>query len=489
MDHPLPVINTDELVAQIGRMLDGDRPIAARALLQAAHRRCPADARLQRLRARLLAAEGQPDAALGELDDAVGAAPADAALRLARAQIHVGRGDLRQALAESAEAVLLEPASATAKARLGILLSELGRTEDAIACLNEALAGQPQASTCRALAMAQDRAGRSDVAAATIVAGLAAWPRDRDLRAAGVLLAIRRREFGAAVALAPAARNAGAVSAEIFSMMGHALASLDRHDEAAEAYRLAASLAPHDRSLLQIASISRAAGAAERTAPRELRRLFEECAPNFERHILSLGYRVPGLMRVILEQRGPLPCGPVLDLGCGTGLLAVALGELAGPITGFDLSPAMLEAARAKQLYAELHEGDLLDLLAAESRCWPVILAADVLTYFAALEPLLRAVHQHLAPGGCFIFSLEELVPDAEGAVPGNGRWALGRMGCHAHGRDYIAQALRAAGFTGDHIERQRLRDETDGPVSGWIVVAEHLPAPATSSANRSLPA
>ena len=56
-----------------------------------------------------------------------------------------------------------------------------------------------------------------------------------------------------------------------------------------------------------------------------------------------------------------LSLGPVLDLGCGTGLVALAIGDL--PIesfTGIDLSPRMLAHAKAKRIYAELREADII---------------------------------------------------------------------------------------------------------------------------------
>ena len=42
--------------------------------------------------------------------------------------------------------------------------------------------------------------------------------------------------------------------------------------------------------------------------------------------------------------------GPVLDLGCGTGLVAVVLSDLSvGPLVGVDVSSRMLAQAAAKQ--------------------------------------------------------------------------------------------------------------------------------------------
>lgn len=58
--------------------------------------------------------------------------------------------------------------------------------------------------------------------------------------------------------------------------------------------------------------------------------------------------------------------GPVLDVGAGTGLLAERLRELGfgGEIDGIDLSPDMLERARTKGIYRDLHAGDITRPLA-----------------------------------------------------------------------------------------------------------------------------
>ena len=68
----------------------------------------------------------------------------------------------------------------------------------------------------------------------------------------------------------------------------------------------------------------------------------------------------------------------------------------------------MLKAAAEKNLYAALAEGDLLGWLRADTRTWPVIVAADVMIYFDALTEVFSAVRARLASDGVFIFSLEE---------------------------------------------------------------------------------
>jgi predicted TPR repeat methyltransferase len=208
--------------------------------------------------------------------------------------------------------------------------------------------------------------------------------------------------------------------------------------------------------------------------------VFDGYADRFESHLISLGYSIPGAIRSVLLTHPKLaagePAGPLLDLGCGTGLVALATSDLPlGPFTGVDLSARMLDHARAKQLYAELRQSDIAADLAAVDQHWPVILAADVLCYFGALEELLTLVHARLQPGGWFIFSVEELLADFDGVLPGNGRWALQRMGRYAHASDYVHEAAIAAGFRVLRTDRPIIRQEAGAAVPGLMLTLDRL--------------
>jgi predicted TPR repeat methyltransferase len=195
-------------------------------------------------------------------------------------------------------------------------------------------------------------------------------------------------------------------------------------------------------------------------------------------HLISLGYRVPGLIRDALTRHPTILAGerlgPVLDLGCGTGLAAVAISDLPiGPIVGVDVSASMLAHAAKKQLYAELREADLMQVLAEDATRWRLIVAGDVLCYFGALGEIFAAVHARLEPGGWFIFTLEELLADHDGVVHGEGDWALHRQGRYAHAIDYIVATARDYGFTIRTLEHQAMRYEADAPVAGIFAVLE----------------
>jgi predicted TPR repeat methyltransferase len=187
-------------------------------------------------------------------------------------------------------------------------------------------------------------------------------------------------------------------------------------------------------------------------------------AARFDAHLIGLGYRVPGLARA--ELAAAAPAGPVLDLGCGTGLMALALSDLVpGPYVGVDLSPRMLAVAAQRGLYAELHEADIEAFLAAGPRRFPLILAGDVLPYFGDLCALLRAVAARLAPRGRFICSAELL----EGAPP----WRLGPLGRYRHAPAHLSAAAAAAGLAVVRLRPEVIRHEEDAPVAGLFAVLE----------------
>lgn len=113
--------------------------------------------------------------------------------------------------------------------------------------------------------------------------------------------------------------------------------------------------------------------------------------------------------------------GPVLELGIGTGRIALPLAAAGVVVDGVDASPAMVERLRAKPGGADLHVevGDFAERLPARDGGYAVVLVAfnTLLNVVApgALERCLRLVHDALRPGGAFL--CEAFVP-ADDAVP-----------------------------------------------------------------------
>lgn len=473
MDQPRETVDAGTLMSRVEQLIEQGRPGAARPLLAAARGLAQPSSGLSLLAARLALSEGTFENAQADLDQAVSAEPDHSGLRKCRAELRRRLGDLDGAARDAAEAVILDSGDPTAKALLGELLLQLGRADDAVACLTEAVASAPREVVFREV-LAQALTASGDMAGAleTLLDGIRIVPGATATRNAAILLCIRRRDFVQAERLAEQARIDGLADASTFGLKGHALSGLGRQDEAAIAYNEALKLAPGDAHIRHLAA---AAGSAPKTPYDFVRTLFDDDADRFEAHIVELGYRVPGLIRRhVIAFAAEASTGPVLDLGCGTGLVALALSDLAlGPFTGVDLSPRMLERAREKALYATLREARLPAALREDTVMWRLILAADLLCYFGPLDDMLGAVRDRMRPGGRFIFTVEELLADHDGTIPGNGDWALGRQGRYAHAARYVASTVDALGFRCLALERETLRYEAGGPVAGLLMVLE----------------
>ena len=137
--------------------------------------------------------------------------------------------------------------------------------------------------------------------------------------------------------------------------------------------------------------------------------LFDQYAPRFEASLVDdLGYRGPALLfKAVLSVRSaarkPAFFKRAIDLGCGTGLAAAAFARTVDHFIGIDLSPRMIERARATGLYAELEVADMLQgLRARPDASADLILAADAMVYVADLAPVLAEAARVLASGGCW---------------------------------------------------------------------------------------
>ncbi|QYK39845.1 MAG: class I SAM-dependent methyltransferase [Paracoccaceae bacterium] len=91
-------------------------------------------------------------------------------------------------------------------------------------------------------------------------------------------------------------------------------------------------------------------------APDEVAALYDGWAATYDAEMARAGYRHPSVGLALLARHAPRGTGPVLDAGCGTGLLGDWLGILGfAPVEGLDLSEGMLAVARQKGSYARLH--------------------------------------------------------------------------------------------------------------------------------------
>jgi predicted TPR repeat methyltransferase len=150
------------------------------------------------------------------------------------------------------------------------------------------------------------------------------------------------------------------------------------------------------------------AGSAEALAA-----TYDTWATTYEAEMRAAGYRHPLIVTALLARHLP-PGGPVLDAGCGTGLLGDWLGLLGyGPLDGLDLSSGMLALAARKGVYATLTQAALGGALPFPPGRFAGIVSAGVFTtghVGAGALPGLAAV---AAPGAVFVVTVKAPVWEA----------------------------------------------------------------------------
>jgi SAM-dependent methyltransferase len=106
----------------------------------------------------------------------------------------------------------------------------------------------------------------------------------------------------------------------------------------------------------------------------------------------------------------------VLELGCGSGPMLELLRRSGyANLRGVDTAPEMVERACVRGLRVE--RADVVSFLRSSSDTFQLIMALDFLEHFRKEEllPLVRLIHDRLAPGGALLIQ----TPNGEGLMPG----------------------------------------------------------------------
>lgn len=376
---------------------------------------------------------GDPDAAIRAYEAAIERQPEEVDYHYNLAELLDAQGQVDVALDHYRRAMELEPDNAALRLDLGACLQGQGQLDEAAQQYRQALALEP------GLAQAHNNLGgihqardELDAAADCYRAALAADPD-----------------------LAEAHRNYAAV-----------LEATGQPEVALQQYQQALRLKPDYAEVAYKLAALRGDAVPETAPPDYIAGLFDQYAEEFDEHLTgALGYQTPQRLRELFDElAGGVTGLRVLDLGCGTGLSGLAFRDRAAFLAGVDLSSRMLDKARARELYDELHCGDLVPTLETESGAWELLLAADVFVYLGDLAAVLAASSRALRPGGWLLFSVEQ--GDQEDFV-------LGKSGRYAHSVDYLRGLADATGLSVCAIRETILRQDFGQDVKGWLLALQ----------------
>ena len=117
----------------------------------------------------------------------------------------------------------------------------------------------------------------------------------------------------------------------------------------------------------------------------------------------AMGYAAPTRIAALFDGRWQ-GGGCILDVGCGTGLVAEAL--TARPVDGLDISAEMLAVAAGKDIYGRLIEGDLTARLKIPDQTYSGLISAGTFTHGHVGPEALDELTRIAAPGALFVFGI-----------------------------------------------------------------------------------
>jgi len=105
----------------------------------------------------------------------------------------------------------------------------------------------------------------------------------------------------------------------------------------------------------------------------------------------------------VIEETAPAPGQRVLDIACGTGIVARLAHQRVGnggTVVGVDISPLMLAVARSMEPRIDWREGDALALPLRPDEEFDVVICQQGLQFFPDRTAGVREMRRALEPGG-----------------------------------------------------------------------------------------
>ena len=165
---------------------------------------------------------------------------------------------------------------------------------------------------------------------------------------------------------------------------------------------------------------------------RDLKETYDQWAGKYDEHVTAFGYKVPAVAAGLFGKYVTPETSPILDAGTGTGLMGDIIDTLGyrGQV-GIDISEGMMDKARERNIYKDLHQMVLGEKLDFPSGYFGACQSIGVFTTGHAPASAFNELVRVLCSGGHIIFSLLEDVYVPKGykdkfeALEKDGKWQL----------------------------------------------------------------
>ena len=390
---------------------------------------------------------------------------------------HHQQGRLREAESIYLQLLLKQPNDVDALHYLGVLRMRQGRIDEAIDFVKRSLIQQPQNADAWNNLGNMLLAGNNEKAAE--FAYSSATNQKPDYAEAWYNLANlhrRQRRRDDAVRCYRRVLDLNPRFPGAYENIAMLLLRIGRPDLTADVYQRWLAAEPDNPIARHMAAAFSNQGAPDRADDAYVEKVFDRFADKFDEALANLHYAAPGLLTAALSEVISFAERrlAILDAGCGTGLCGPLLRSSARQLIGIDLSAGMLAKARERNVYDELHQAELVAYMQAHPTSFDVVISADTLVYFGALEDAIAAAAHTLKPGGVLAYTLEA---EPVGSIE---TYRLHQSGRYSHTADYARACLEAAGFAVLLIEGGVLRKEAGNDVLGHIIVAKMGTVPVT---------
>lgn len=379
------------------------------------------------------------------------------------------QGRSEQAVALIEQSLRIQPNQPDCYSNLGIVFKAQGKLDEAIAAYQQALALSPEhANAHNNLGVLFKAQGKTIEAEAAYRTAIRLNPEHADAyNNLGILLAATKRTPEAVVCYCKVI-TLNPHHPEARKLLALAYTTLGQRDKAVEIFEQWLSEEPDNAVAQHMLAACSGVAVPARASDAYVEKTFDDFAASFDSKLEKLVYRAPNLVAAMLADSGITASKSldVLDAGCGTGLCGSLIAAYARHLVGVDLSGRMLAQAQEKKVYDELIKSELTAYLQEHKESFDLIVSADTLVYFGALEKVIAAAAAALRFNGSLIFTVEEM-----SKAEGTSDYRIEPHGRYSHSYEYVERVLAHAGLRSTTV-RAELRMEGGMPVAGLVVRA-----------------